>query len=92
MPHGTTVKTRLVGPWTNTGRVVLVHSHFASVETARVPFQMGGCFTFFVKTAHHGFLLSTLSATPTASGCKCTAMVHRDERSGIHEVAVLSMD
>lgn len=87
--HRTAAKTRLVGPWLNTGHVVCAGSYFDSVETAHELFQMETRVTGVMKTAHRGFSTSTFRATPMASRGKGTAIVRRDERSCMEVKAAL---
>lgn len=92
MPHGTAVTTRLVEPWLRSDRIVCGDSYFASVETARVLWNLGTRFIGVVKTAHRGFPLAHLSATCMAGRGKWVTMCHHNDTCDLHIGAVLWVD
>ena len=92
MSHGTALTCRLTGPWAYTNRIVCADSYFASVETARVLFEKGTRFIGVVKTAHRGFPLAHLGATPMEGRGKWSSMVHGNASSKPEIGAVLWVD
>lgn len=92
MSHGTALTCRLTAPWAHTNRIVCADSYFASVETARVLYNLGTRFIGVVKTAHRGFPLAHLGAVPMRGRGQWTSMVHRDDGIGPEIGALLWVD
>ena len=78
--HGTAVLKELVGPWAESGRIVIADSYFASVEAARELFKIGLRFIGVVKTATKRFPMATLAAVQSNRG-EWKGLMHRGESS-----------
>ena len=91
--HGCNVLAELCAPWSNTDRVVVADSYFASVQAALRLKAMGLRFIGTVKTATRGFPMHYLQRVVLPGGKgDCKALLCTDEDSGTSLLAYVWAD
>jgi len=92
LPHGTTVRKKLVAPWAGNYRVVCAESYFASVTAAEQLHGIGLRCIGVAKTATRGLPMSALCVLPLEERGEHVLETHKTADGVADMIAILWVD